>query len=133
MIEFDDKPDLAKLQFKSRGMGRQPGEVTRQVCEKAQQLKVGRENGVVIRGDEEDIKKKVMPALTTAKKQTRYVLRTETLLDGSGILLWRDQGEWQPQGPRQPKAASTLGGAAMDEGSEEAETAPRTRSSRRSS
>jgi hypothetical protein len=105
MVKITDKPNLEGRTFKTRGLGREASQLTLMIQDKVGSLKVGRNNGVLLELEEGDDIKNLRPKVAQAAKKYKYVIRTETLDDESGLLIWRDHGEWQPR-PRTKKEDS---------------------------
>ena len=97
MVKITDKPNLEGRSFKSRGLGREASELTRMIQDKIGGLKVGRTNGVLLELEPGEDLKNIRPKIAAAAKKYKYVIRSETLDDESGLLVWRDHGEWQPR------------------------------------
>lgn len=94
MVKITDKPNLEGRTFKSRGLGREASALTLMIQEKIGSLKVGRNNGFLLEPEAGEDIKNIRPRIAQAAKKYKYVIRTETLHDESGLLIWRDHGEW---------------------------------------
>ena len=94
MVKITEKPNLEGRTFKSRGLGREPSELTQMIQDRVGGLKIGRNNGFLLELEPGDDLKNIRPKIAAAAKKYRYVVRSETLHDESGLLIWRDHGEW---------------------------------------
>ena len=94
MVKITDKPNLEGREFKARGIGREASELTRSIQDKVGGLKVGRNNGFMLELEPGEDMKNIRPKIAAAAKKYKYVVRSETLHDESGLLVWRDHGEW---------------------------------------
>jgi hypothetical protein len=110
MVKITDKPNLEGRAFKSRGAGREASELTRMIQDKVGSLKAGRNNGFMLELEAGEDVKNIRPKVAAAAKRYKYVIRTETLEDDSGLLVWRDHGEWVGRGPRSAQAPSASDG-----------------------